>query len=210
MKARASQTKKYEKWSNGSWVTDSGVEGLLVACIAEAVNERQERHESLEIEVSFRAIREMSGARLQRGRRPATLRGTNRADIVLFNRSERPTCVIEVKRSWNADQCWKDLERIRDLVRTCAHVEGGSLRRGFLAMMIAKKATKTKSANDGIEEQMHKIRELVDTKFKKRGQNIEYHPGKTRPLGKGFRELYGDWGAASFCVDISSRNRADQ
>ena len=37
--------KKYEKWSNGMWVTDSGVEGLMVACIAEAVNKRQEQHE---------------------------------------------------------------------------------------------------------------------------------------------------------------------
>ena len=198
--------KKYENWSNGSWVTDSGVENLMVACIAEAVNKGQEPHESLGMEVSFRDIRKMSRARLKRGRPPATVKDTNRADIVLFNRFERPTCVIEVKRSWNSDQCWMDLERIRDLVRACAYVKGGSLRRGFLAMMIVKKATKTKSPNDRIEEYMGKIKERVDTEFKSKGQNVKYHPGKARPPGKRFRELYGDWRAASFCIEISSRN----
>ena len=32
---------KYEHWSNGSWVTDSGVESLMVTCIAETVNKCQ-------------------------------------------------------------------------------------------------------------------------------------------------------------------------
>ena len=178
----------------------------MVACIAEAVNKGQEPHESLGMEVSFRNIRKMSRARLRRGRQPATVKDTNRADIVLFNGFVRPTCVIEVKRSWNADQCWMDLERIRDLVRACAYVKGGSLRRGFLAMMIVKKATKTKSPDDRIEEYMGKIKERVDTEFKSKGQNVKYHPGKARPPGNRFRELYGDWRAASFCIEISSRN----
>ena len=55
--------KKYEKWSNGMWVTDSGVEGLIVACIAEAVNKSQEQHESLVLEMSFGGIKDSSKAK---------------------------------------------------------------------------------------------------------------------------------------------------
>ena len=179
--------RKFEEWSNGLWVTDSGVESLMVTCIAEAVNKRQERHESLAMEVSFRDIRELSKARPKLGRRPATVKDTNRADIVLFNRLERPTCVIEVKRTWNSDQCWRDLERIRDLVRTCAHVKGGSLRRGLLSMMIPKKATKAKSPDDRIDEYVGKIEELVNSHFNSKGQSVKYHLGKPSALGKRFR-----------------------
>ena len=198
--------RKYEKWTNGSWVTDSGVEGLMVSCIAEAVSRRQGQYESLAMEVPFGDIREMSEARVKRGPRPATLKGRNRADMVLFNRVDRPICVVEVKRTWNAGRCWKDLERIRDLVLACAHGKGGSLRRGFLAMIIAKKRTTTKSADDRIEEYIRGIKGLVDVQFENGGLNVRYLQGDARALGKRFRQLYGDWSAASFCVEISSGN----
>ena len=101
--------RKYEGWTNESWVTDSGVESLIVTCIAESVNRRQEPHESLGLEVSFRDIRELSEANAGPGRRPSTMKDTNRADVSLFNAALRPTCVIEVKRSWNAEMCGRDL-----------------------------------------------------------------------------------------------------
>ena len=206
MKARSPANRKYEQWTNGSWVTDSGVEGLMVACISEALNKRQEEHESLAMEVPFRHIRELSEAKVKRGPKPAMLRGTNRADIVLFNGFERPTCVVEVKRSWNTDRCWMDMERIRGLVRACNFEQGGSLKRGFLAMIIAKKATKTKSAKDRIEEYVLGKKKLVDAQFENQGLNVRYLSGNARPLGKRFRQLYGDWSAASFCIEISSGN----
>ena len=178
----------------------------MVSCIAEAVNRRQEQYESLAMEVPLGDIREMSEAKVERGRWPATLKGRNRADMVLFNRFERPTCVVEVKRTWNAGRCWKDLERIRDLVLACAHGKGGSLRRGFLAMIIAKKATNTKSSDDRIKEYIRGIKEMVDVQFENGGLNVRYLPGDARALGKRFRQLYGDWNAASFCIEISSGN----
>ena len=67
------------------WVTDSGVEGLIVACIAEAVNKSQEQHESLVLEMSFGGIKDSSKAKPKPGPPPAALKGANRADIVLFN-----------------------------------------------------------------------------------------------------------------------------
>ena len=198
--------RKYEKWTNGLWVTDSGVEGLMVSCIAEAVNRRQEQHESLAMEVPFEYIRERSEASAERGRRPATLKGANRADMVLFNRFERPICVVEVKRTWNAGHCWKDLERIRDLVHACAHAKGGSLRRGFLVMIIVKAATGTRSADDRIGEYVRGIGERVDSQFENKGLNVRYRSGDAKALGKRFRQLYGDWSAASFSIEISSGN----
>ena len=198
--------RRYEAWTNGSWVTDSGVESLMVTCIAESLNKRQEPHESLGLEVSFRDIRHMSQANPGPGRRPSTMRDTNRADVVLFNAALRPTCVIEVKRTWNAEMCGRDLKRIRDLVRKCAHGHGGSLRRGFLAMIIARKATRTKSAETRIHEQMDRIEGVVNASFRKMAQTVTYHRGKARPPGKRFRDLYGDWRAASYCIEISSPN----
>ena len=134
------------------------------------------------------------------------MKDTNRADVVLFNAAVRSTCVIEVKRSWNAEMCGRDLRRIRDLVRKCAHGHGGSLRRGFLAMIIARQATKTKSAETRIHEQMDKIEGSVNSRFAKKGQKVTYHRGSARPPGKRFRDLYGDWRAASFCIEISATN----
>lgn len=57
-------------------------------------------------------------------------------DIVLFDDQDRPIYAIEVKRTWIKDQCFKDLKRIRDLVVSLASPKGGSLRRGFLTMLL--------------------------------------------------------------------------
>lgn len=198
--------RRYEGWTNGYWVTDSGVESLMVTCIAESLDKHQGPRESLGLEVSFHDIRELSKAKPRPGRRPSTMKDANRADVVIFNAASRPTCVIEVKRSWNAKGCDRDMRRIRDLVRRCAHADGGTLRRGFLAMIIAKEATKTKSAEERIHEQMGKIEESVNSTFVKKGQKVAYHRGGAMRPGKRFRDLYGDWRAARFCVEISARN----
>ncbi len=198
--------REYEDWTNGDWVTDSGVESLMVTCIAERLHKRQKEKESLRLEVSFRKIGERSKANTRPRSWTNTIKDTNRADVVLFNASERPTCVIEAKRSWNTKRCDRDLRRIRGLLRKCAHGRGGSLRRGFLVMIIAKQATKTKSAEERILEQMEKIEELVNSTFKKKGQKVTYHRGDAKRPGKRFRDLYDDWRAASFCIEISAKN----
>ena len=73
-------------------------------------------------------------------------------------------------------------------------------------MIIAKEATKTKSAEERIHEQMEKIEESVNSTFAKKGQKVTYYRGDAKPPGKRFRKLYGDWRAASFCVEISAPN----
>jgi len=46
--------------------------------------------------------------------------------------------VIEAKRQWSRGPCLKDLNRLHGLVSRLAHQNGGSLRRGFLAMTVVR------------------------------------------------------------------------
>ena len=73
LEGTAAANQSYEQWSNGWWVTDSGVEGLMASCIAEAVHERQTHPESLIMEMAFRDIAAWSGAAPRRGPRPAAV-----------------------------------------------------------------------------------------------------------------------------------------
>lgn len=100
---------EYEKWSNGWWVTDSGVEGLLVAGIAKKLRAKLRHEESLLMEMPLSEIQEWSEARRPRGRPRETLRGAKRADIVLLDENERPVCMVEVKRFWNRKPASKTL-----------------------------------------------------------------------------------------------------
>ncbi len=197
--------RKYETWSSGWWLTDSGVEGLVVAGIAEQLNDKMTPRESLLMEVPFREIIDWSGAQRSPGRPRTKLRGTNRADIVLFNSGEKPVCVIEAKRSWNQDRCFHDLERIRDLVRQCNIQRNGSLRRGFLALMLAKQALGAKSAKQRIEQQADQIANSVTERFDLRGLNVRFHPSAVRNYPEKFRNAYdsGEWAHASFCIELS-------
>ncbi len=73
-------------------------------------------------------------------------------------------------------------------------------------MIIAKKATNTTSSDDKIYEYIRGIKELVDVQFESGGLNVRYGPGDARGLGKQFQQPYGDWSAASLCIEISSGN----
>ena len=197
---------RYEIWSNGWWVTDSGVEGLMGASIAEALHERQEPQECILMELSMADVTRRSKARPKRGPRPTTIRGGNRVDIVLLNRSDRPICVIELKRSWNRDTCLTDLDRVHNLVWRLSYQNGGSLRRGFLAMTIAKSARGRKMPEDRIAEQKNVIETIIRKHFSKRKTTgVRFCLGDSVPLAEPFREDYGNWAAAGFCVEIYVR-----
>ena len=93
-------------------------------CITESLDKFQGPQESFGLEVSFPDIRELSDSNPESRHRPSMIPDTNRADVVIFNAALRPTCVIEAKRSWNVEMCGRDLRRIGDLVRKCAHGHG--------------------------------------------------------------------------------------
>ena len=197
--------RKFEAWSDGSWVTEWGVEGLVVAGIAERLYSKMKPHESLLMEVLFSEIIDWSGAQRSPGRPRAKLRGTNRADIVLFNSGEKPVCVIEAKRQWNRDRCFHDLGRIRDLVRECNKQRNGSLRRGFLALMLAEYAVGPKSAKQRIEEQADQIENSVTEQFDLRGLNVRFHRSAVRNYPEQYRIAYDsdERAHASFCIELS-------
>ena len=198
--------KKYEKWSKGLWVIDSGVEGLMVAEIAEKINNRQSKRESLQMELAFEYIRKQSTSRPAKGPRSKALNDGNRADIVLFNKNEKPVCVIEVKRSWNYDSCWRDLHRICALVDRHSSRMGGSLECGYLALMLAKGETKSKSAKTRVKEYFNEIKEFVGYEFSRNTQCISFGIREAGRLPECYQKHHGEWQAASFIIQISNRN----
>ena len=203
LKGTAKANARYEKWSNGWWVTDSGVEGLMVASIAEALHRRQEAHESVLMEMSMANVAEWSKAMPRRGRRPATFKDGNRVDLVLLNGFDQPICVIEVKRRWVQKPGLKDLDRVYDLVRRLSHWDNGSLQRGFLAMMIAKSARGKKTAEDRIAEEKTKIETMVRSHFENRETTgLRFFSGRSARMAHRFQEGYGDWATAGFCIEV--------
>ena len=131
----------------------------------------------------------------------------NRADLVLFNGSVRQTCVIEVKRFWSKKECFEDLRRIHSLVDTCSHQLEGSLRRGFLAFMIAKGSTVHQTPETKIETQVSRIKQGVVKEFEHSEHKIRFHPSSTWSLPMQYQETFGPWKGSSLCIELSSRIR---
>ena len=198
---------RYEEWSRGWWVTDSGVEGHVVSTIAEKLNQRITSQGSLVMELPFGIIRKGSGAARPPGRPRRTLNSRNRADIVLRDSNDRPVCIIEVKRFWDEEKCFKDLERIRDLIRQCSRKKGGSLSRGFLAFMLAAWETDDMSAEQTLKIEERYIRQRIRNQFERDGLSLRCHTGRIRRYPKKYRKLHDDvkWAHASFCVELTSR-----
>lgn len=197
----------YEKWSRGWWVIDSGVEGLMVASIARQLNLKLSEDEFLLLECPFQYVRERSEANQPLGRRPKTVAGSKRADIVLFDGKCRPTWVVEVKRRWDRGQCFKDLERIRDLVRRQGSLRTGSLKGGFLAMMLSNKESGGLSAGEKIRGQIKEIEKVITNKFDHKGLTLQYHQGRMRKLPQEFRKgsfPEENWSHVSLCIEIAS------
>ena len=175
---------RYEEWSRGWWVTDSGVEGHVVSTIAEKLHRQIAGQGSLAMELPFGTIRKGSGAARPPGRPRKTLNSRNRADIVLRDTNDRPVCVIEVKRYWDEEGCFKDLTRIRDLILQCNRKKGGTLSRGFLAFMLAAWETDEESAEQSLKVEERDIRRRFRTQFEREGLRLKCHTGPIRRYPK--------------------------
>ena len=90
------------------WSLSERLEGLMVAHVAAALSNEQDEDESLLIEVPFKKIQEWSGAPRRLSRISYTRKDRNRADIALFDQRGRSLYVVEVKRSWVRNSCFKD------------------------------------------------------------------------------------------------------
>lgn len=186
---------EYLEWTRGWSIGDSGVEGHLVSVIARKLRKYQDDDESLLMECPFSSIREWSGAGRPRGRPPAVVSDSNRSDIVLFNKNGMPTCVIEVKRKWATESCFKDLRRVNELVKRCSHQWNGSLRRGFLAVYLEKRQS--------VDDEPRRIQKLVSEEFFG-GEKIGFRFHESTPYTK--EDIYGNtWGFACLCIEIYAR-----
>ena len=194
----------YEEWSNGWWVTDSGVEGLVAASVARSLNEVLNADESLAMELPFSDIEEWSEAARPRGRKRASLTGRRRADIVVLDRNERPICVVEVKRYWDRTTCSSDLTRIRDLLLRCGEQRSGSLKRGFLAFTLVKKALRNQTARARTAEQCKAIKRIVRAEFPLQGLTVRCKMGNVRNFPRKYREVWAEpnWAHAAFCIEL--------
>ncbi|MCY4549793.1 MAG: hypothetical protein OXC28_15615 [Defluviicoccus sp.] len=198
----------YETCSNGWWLTDSGAKGPIVLSIAERLCAMRGAGESVVLELPYRYILEWSGAGPARGRPPQPLSGRGRADIVLLDNDGRPACVIDVERVWDRVRCFSSLTRLRDLVIQSHDRENGSLRQGFLTLMLAASATAERSAQQAIEREAARIGRLVRSEFDGRGLQVRCRSGRVRHASRGSPDASraGDWAHAGFCVALSTEN----
>ena len=91
------------------------------------------------------------------------------------------------------------MERIRELVDRFGPSNKGSLKRGFLALMIIGEE-KNKHIKECIEARISDIKDIIENDFKNHGKKIRYHRGK---IWRGKEEYgYNNWGVASFCIEI--------
>ena len=199
----ASANSKFEKWTKGSWVSDYGVEGFMVAHIAAALRREQDEGESLLLEAPFEEIREWSRAARRPGRPRQVLQGNRRADIALFDRRDRTVHVIEVKRGWNRQSCFRDVKRLMALLNVCARQRNGSLKHGFLALPIIEWAETWREVETKVKDKADSIEEEVQRKFGIEEPAVETCLGRMRRYPAAYGED-GEWAAAGYCLTFSN------
>ena len=128
--------KRYEKWSRGGWLSDSGIEGHVVSTVGEKLHGLIAGRGSIQMEVPFGDIRERCNAEPSKGRPRVTTKARNRADIVIIANDGRPACVIELKRTWDKTKCFNDLIRTRNLILRYGPQKTGPLKMGFVAFLL--------------------------------------------------------------------------
>lgn len=202
LRGAASANKNYEDWTSGTWLTDAGDEGLLVARIAEAVAKKQDSRESLVLQAPFEEIRHWSGAARPRGRPRMVLQGRRRADIALFDGRGRSIHVIEVKRFWQRGRCFRDIRRLRALLAACARHRDGSLKHGYLGFLIADWGPTRKEAQSAVEHRVALISDDVRNSFRIEEPTVQFHLGRMKRYPAEYGQE-GEWMAAAFCMSFS-------
>ena len=199
--------KRYEKWSRGGWVSDSGVEGHVVSTIGEKLDGLISGSGSIEMEMSFKEIQKRSKAGHPPGRPRNTMKSRNRADIVVLTTKWRPICVIEVKRSWDETKSLQDLARIRDLILRCGRQNDGTLNKGFVAFLLEGWQEEDMTAEQCLKTQEAEIRRILKDEFDREGLNLRCRRSTMRHYPRKYRQLYGesDWVHASCCIGLWHR-----
>jgi len=109
---------------------------------------------------------------------------------VVLDRNDRPICVVEVKRHWGRATCFRDFDRVRDLILRFGNQHGGSLNRGFLAFTIVKRALGNQTGRVRMMEQAEEIRTIVNERFQREGLGLKCKMGKTRNYPMEYQEVW--------------------
>ena len=195
--------KRYERWTDGWWITDVGVERYVVSTILETLRGGFPRRLILVSELSFEHIVWWSRRNPRPGRPRANMNDGNRCDIVVLSANGRPMHVIEVKRKWHEENCLLDLRRLRDLLLDCGPKRNGSLRRGYLTFMILSSGENARQALRNLNQERNAIQEIICRRFNSNGLQIKFHNGARRRWPPRYKEKYDlDWFSYPFCIEL--------
>jgi hypothetical protein len=123
----------YEKWSGGNWLSDAGVESLLQVEMARVLFEVEKGY--ITMETSLKQARAWDAA-LKLHELPESLTEKSRFDLCVWGKRTGLTGILEVKRSKEAWQQTKDMQRMRDMIGVFGKTAGGTLRYTMVAMYL--------------------------------------------------------------------------
>lgn len=188
----------FTEWTGGWWLQAYGVEGFLVAKIAEAImNPKNENRPGfLTLETSFAALYESS--RKPIGRKGDAASDRNRVDIALYHKNDTLSHVIEVKRFWSPE-CFRDLDRLCSLYQKCGRKSGGPrLQAIFVQLLDVGIKRGEKNIERHFEMLEERCSEYLESKYglgAKFSRGTEYYkPILTDDKSEAF---------SSFCLSIS-------
>ena len=195
--------RRYEAWSRGGWLTDSGAEGPAVAAVGEKLHGALAGEGAIDMQMPFAAILDRSAAPPGMGRPRFIESPHDRVDIVILDRKRRPVCAVEINRFWRDEECLADLERIRDLIVESGH-RNGSLSAGFVAFLLDGWEEEDCTARECLEFRRNWIEERLREGFDAGGLNMEFRLGPQRRYPKKYRALRQerDWVHAAFSVAL--------
>ena len=195
--------RRYEAWSRGGWLTDSGAEGPAVSAVGEKLHGALAGEGSIEMQMPSGAVLDWSAARRRKGR-PRLIEGShNRVDIVILDRDWRPVCAVELNRYWQQEECLEDLERVRDLIIESG-CRNGSLTAGFVAFPLDGWEEEDCTARECLEFRRNWIDEALGNRFDPDGLKMELLLGPGRRYPKRYRALRKerDWVHAAFRIGL--------
>lgn len=195
---------RYETWSRGGWLTDSGAEGPVAAAVGETLHGAIAGKGSIEMQMPIRAILDWSAIGRRKGRPRFIMEPDNRVDIVILNREWRPVCVVETQRYWQDEECLEDLGTVRDLILD-DDSRNGSLTAGFVAFLLDGWEEEDCTARECLEFRREFVEETLRERFDPDGLNTEFRLGPERRYPKKYRALRRerDWVHAAFCIGLS-------
>lgn len=155
------------EWTGGEGLDAYGVEGFMVAQIASAIMDKKnkDRPGFCTLETPFSILYDCSKKPI--GNKGAAGRNSNRIDIALYHKTDMLLShVIEVKRTWNAALCTKDMDRLCTLYKKCGRVSGGPLKQAIFVQLLA---ISIKRNQENIEKRFKTLKEKCEEYISTKG-----------------------------------------